>query len=141
MDNKNKNIRKFGEKEASSQEAGAEQPENKKEIFPKQNEQVESGIEEVRETEVEKEQKQIIDEKSDQGERDTKKVKPIPQNQINIAQQNLQQLVNIAFTKGIDEAIDQAKKTDDPYLIDELHDTLVSELYDKLIEAGKLKKD
>ncbi|EKD46342.1 MAG: hypothetical protein ACD_68C00026G0005 [uncultured bacterium] len=47
------------------------------------------------------------------------------------------QLMQIALTKGLNEAISQAKKTNDPYLIDELHDVLVRELYQRLLEQKK----
>jgi len=49
-------------------------------------------------------------------------------------------LVNLAIEKGIPEAIKTVKKLDNPYLVDELHDVLVDELYNQLIETGKLEK-
>lgn len=55
-------------------------------------------------------------------------------------ERQVQLLINLVFEKGIDEAVDVAKHLDSPYLIDELHDTLVDELYNKLVEQGKLKK-
>ncbi|MBU2564592.1 hypothetical protein KKA23_03370 [Patescibacteria group bacterium] len=48
-------------------------------------------------------------------------------------------LIDFAFEKGIDRAIEVVKRMDNPYLLDEFHDTLVDELYNKLIETGKLK--
>jgi len=52
----------------------------------------------------------------------------------------VQELVNIAFSKTIDEAVKQARATNNAALIDAFHDALVDELYNYLIERGKLKK-
>ncbi len=49
-------------------------------------------------------------------------------------------LSDLAFQKGLDYAIEVAKALDNAYLLDELHDSLVDELYQKLVEEGKLKK-
>ena len=49
-------------------------------------------------------------------------------------------LSDIAFEKGLDAAIEEAKKLNNPYILDEFHDTLVDELYKKLVEAGKLEQ-
>lgn len=50
----------------------------------------------------------------------------------------VQELVNIAFTKSINEAIKIASSN--PALLDAFHDVLVDELYDMLIERGKVQK-
>jgi hypothetical protein len=55
-------------------------------------------------------------------------------------ERQIQLLINLAFEKSVIEAIEVAKGLDNPYLIDELHDTLVDKLYNKLVEEGKLKK-
>lgn len=52
----------------------------------------------------------------------------------------VQDLVNIAFAKSIDDAIKQAKATQNAALLDAFHDALVDELYNYLIEQGKLEK-
>lgn len=49
-------------------------------------------------------------------------------------------LVEVAFNKGVYQAINLARDLDNPYLLDEFHDALIDELRQKLIEAGKLKK-
>jgi len=49
-------------------------------------------------------------------------------------------LTDLAFDKGIIHATEVAKKLDDPYILDEFHDTLVDELYNYLVEQGKLKQ-
>jgi hypothetical protein len=49
-------------------------------------------------------------------------------------------LVDLAFQQGIDKAVQAAKATGQAYLIDKLHDTLVDELHQQLIEKGKLKE-
>lgn len=52
----------------------------------------------------------------------------------------VQNLVNIAFTKGIPDAIKEAVKLDSPALLDAFHDILVDELYTQLIERKRLKE-
>jgi hypothetical protein len=52
----------------------------------------------------------------------------------------VQELINIAFSKTIDDAIKQARATNNAALIDAFHDALVDELYNYLVERGKLKK-
>jgi len=54
--------------------------------------------------------------------------------------QKVQALVNTAFLKSIDEAIKEARMTNNAALIDAFHDLLVDELYNQLVERGKLKK-
>jgi len=49
-------------------------------------------------------------------------------------------LCNLAFSQDLDFAIDVAKGLDNAYVLDEFHDSLVDELYDKLVEQGELKK-
>ncbi len=49
-------------------------------------------------------------------------------------------LADLAFDKGVIHATEVAKKIDDPYILDEFHDTLVDELYNYLVEQGKLKE-
>lgn len=55
-------------------------------------------------------------------------------------QNQIKALTDLAFEKGLDFAVEVAKALDSAYVLDELHDTLVDELYQKLIEQGKLKK-
>ncbi len=49
-------------------------------------------------------------------------------------------LREIAFEKGLDAAIEEAKKLNNPYLLDKFHDDLVDNFYKKLVEAGKLEQ-
>ncbi len=56
------------------------------------------------------------------------------------AQQTVQNLVNIAFLKSIDEAIKMARATNNSSIIDGFHDLLVDQLYTQLIERGKIKQ-
>lgn len=53
----------------------------------------------------------------------------------------IDELIEHAFMKGIPAAIELARKSNIPFLIDMLHDRLADEYYDKLIEARKLKAD
>lgn len=52
----------------------------------------------------------------------------------------VQELTDTAFTKSISDAVKEARATGNAALIDAFHDALVDELYDYLIERGKLKK-
>jgi len=52
----------------------------------------------------------------------------------------VQELVNMAFNQSIADAVKAASKLNNPALIDAFHDILVDQLYNTLIERGKLKK-
>ena len=54
-------------------------------------------------------------------------------------ERQIELLTDLAFDKGVVHATEVAKKLDDPYILDEFHDTLVDELYNYLIEQKKLK--
>jgi len=49
-------------------------------------------------------------------------------------------LVDLAFTKGIDHAVDVVRNLDNAYLVDAFHDTLIDKLKEKLISKGKLEQ-
>ncbi len=49
-------------------------------------------------------------------------------------------LATVAFEEGITRAVDMARHLNDAYVLDELHDHLVGELYERLVKEGKLKK-
>lgn len=50
----------------------------------------------------------------------------------------IEALIQIAFDKGITKAIEEAKAKNDPHLLDDFHDALIDQFYQKLIEAGKI---
>lgn len=54
--------------------------------------------------------------------------------------ETVQQLVNIAFTDSLTSAIKAVHKLNNPALLDAFHDVLVDQLYDTLIERGKLER-
>jgi len=54
--------------------------------------------------------------------------------------QQLKNLVDLAFQKGISYATDVARDIDNPYLMDAFHDTLVDKLHKELVERGKLEE-
>jgi len=56
-------------------------------------------------------------------------------------QQKANLLIAHAFTKGLVSAIDEAKKSNDPYFIDLLHDRLADEYYQKLLAARKIQPE
>lgn len=51
----------------------------------------------------------------------------------------IQELVNLAFNKSLEEGIKEATKSNNPALIDAFHDVLVDQLYDTLVERRKLE--
>lgn len=51
----------------------------------------------------------------------------------------VEELVKIAFAKSLKEAIRLAKATENAALIDAFHDLIVDELYNHLVEQGKLQ--
>lgn len=52
----------------------------------------------------------------------------------------IQELVNIAFNQSIEEAVKSVAKLNNSALLDAFHDVLVDQLYNTLIERGKLPK-
>ncbi len=52
----------------------------------------------------------------------------------------LQQLVDLAFEKGLLAAIEKAREANDPYLLDALHDVLIDRLYEELITRHALEE-
>jgi hypothetical protein len=59
----------------------------------------------------------------------------------NLDRQNqIKTLCDLALQKGLDFAVEVARNLDNAYVLDEFHDTLVDELYKKLVEKGELKK-
>ena len=48
-------------------------------------------------------------------------------------------LVEEAMTKDVDGAIDKARKSNNPAVIDAFHDALVGRLFEHLVSEGKLK--
>jgi hypothetical protein len=65
---------------------------------------------------------------------DSGQIRPLEKNQ------QLKALVDLAFTKGVAHAVEVVRDLDNPYLIDEFHDTLVDEFRKALIERGKLEE-
>ncbi|MCK4524867.1 MAG: hypothetical protein KAU07_00310 [Candidatus Andersenbacteria bacterium] len=51
----------------------------------------------------------------------------------------VKKLAVLAFEKGISHSIKVARSLNDAYLLDELHDKLIGELHQELVEKGKLK--
>lgn len=52
----------------------------------------------------------------------------------------IKELCKLSFSEDLDFAVNVAKGLDSAYVLDEFHDALVDELYDKLVEKGELKK-
>lgn len=56
-------------------------------------------------------------------------------------EKKLQKIIQEAFSSGIKAAVNEAKRTNDPYFVDLLHDYLADQYYHKLIQAKRLKND
>lgn len=54
-------------------------------------------------------------------------------------QEQLEHLIGVSFEKGLLDAVTMAE-TMTPWLLDELHDRLVDEYYDKLLQSDRLKE-
>lgn len=54
----------------------------------------------------------------------------------------LKALVEIAFERSVQDAVDIARRLDDAHLLDAFHDTLIDDekLHKELVESGKLKE-
>ena len=52
----------------------------------------------------------------------------------------IQEIIGIVFSKNLEEGIKEAAKSGNAALIDAFHDILVDELYNQLIEKGKIQK-
>lgn len=51
----------------------------------------------------------------------------------------IEELINIAFSKDLASALKVAESFKNPHIMDEFHDTLADQYYQKLIDARKLK--
>lgn len=106
------------------------QPEEKeKEFTPEREKEIlkETVSEEVQKAQpVSSSQKKTV-------KQSTQQIKSQPQ------QRQVKLLTDLAFEKGISHAVEVAKRLESPYLLDEFHDALVDELYNKLVQEGKLK--
>ncbi len=71
---------------------------------------------------------------SAQAQKEVQRLKDLEQ------ENQVKELCDLAFQKGLDFAIEVAKNLDNAYVLDELHDTLINELYKKLVEQRKLKR-
>jgi hypothetical protein len=107
-------------------------------------EQIERG--EVRELPPEKETlREVVEEQTGAG---AAPIQPAPQpaapppsgTELTEMERRVQEFVNIAFEKTIGEAAKEVRATHNPALIDAFHDTLVDQLYDQLVERGKIKE-
>lgn len=64
--------------------------------------------------------------------------KSLPEDTRKDLQEKLQRLVDLAFEHGILAAVTEARKLNDPYVMDAFHDALVDKLYDELVRRHKL---
>ena len=54
--------------------------------------------------------------------------------------EDVRMLIEIAMTKSVEEAVRTAEHAGNPYLLDELHDHLIDDYYDKLISLRKIRR-
>lgn len=73
------------------------------------------------------------DDKAQEVKSDVRKIKDM-----DVARQ-IKVLTALAFEKGILYSVTVARRLNNAYLLDELHDKLVGELHEELIKKGKLK--
>lgn len=120
-------YKKFERKRAET----LRKPETKeKELSPEKEKEIlkEAVSEEIQKTQpVSPSQQKIVAQKAQQ-------IKAQPK------ERQVQLLTGLAFEKGVSHAIEIAKRLDSPYILDEFHDALIDELYNKLIESGRLKQ-
>lgn len=55
-------------------------------------------------------------------------------------QNQVKALCDLAFQKGLDQAIKTARDLNNAYVLDEFHDTLIDELREQLIEKKRLRE-
>lgn len=65
---------------------------------------------------------------------DVEKISSVEKNQ------QLKSLVDLAFAKGVAHATEVVRNLDNPFLMDEFHDTLIDEFHKKLVDEGKLEE-
>jgi hypothetical protein len=54
--------------------------------------------------------------------------------------EQIEELATIAFSKGIVEAVNTARRAGSPHLLDEFHDALVDRLYEYLVQEGVIER-
>ena len=74
---------------------------------------------------------QISDIQDDMGEKSYEKPELKPK---------VDELIEVAFERDLDTAIDKVKVENNPALLDAFHDALVDKLYDNLVQSGRLKQ-
>ena len=74
---------------------------------------------------------QISDIQGDMGEKSYEKPELKPK---------VDELIEVAFERDLDTAIDKVKVENNPALLDAFHDALVDKLYDNLVQSGRLKQ-
>jgi uncharacterized coiled-coil protein SlyX len=52
----------------------------------------------------------------------------------------VKEIIDLVFSKNLEEGIKEAGKSGNPALVDAFHDMLVDELYDQLVEKRKIAK-
>jgi hypothetical protein len=93
------------------------------------------GVEEIKQTGSSVQPSQGVQPPSaEQIKSDAAKLSGIEKNQ------QLKSLVDLAFAKGVAHATEVVRNLDNPYLLDEFHDTLIDEFRKKLVDEGKLEE-
>ncbi|PIR97767.1 MAG: hypothetical protein COT89_03260 [Candidatus Colwellbacteria bacterium CG10_big_fil_rev_8_21_14_0_10_42_22] len=50
------------------------------------------------------------------------------------------ELINLAVSKDLDDAIKKARDINDPAILDAFHDAIVDKLFNQLVQSGKIKQ-
>ncbi len=122
-------------------EHGAEPPEPKPEVQPLSEKEAVVEAESVGSMVTPINFAQTDDDDDDQPAGEVEEESPVQSIPSGDLEAQVTTLVKIALTSGIQKAIDDAQKLNSPYVMDELHDTLVDELYEQLIKMRKVDKD
>ena len=57
------------------------------------------------------------------------------------ADEQVKTLCELAFQKGVESALKAAQELNNPYILDEFHDALVDQLYERLIREKKIEQE
>ncbi len=123
---------------------------NKEEILELEKKLAEKKTEAIEDEKIEKEQNKGREPaKKEEGEKESASTTPPVSAQTKETVKRLKSLdrtsqvkalCGLAFEKGLGFAIEEARRLNSPYILDEFHDKLVDEFYKKLIEENKLKR-
>jgi len=109
-------------------------------IHAEMNKKVESVPEKQRSQDTHKEAiHQVVGEKLGKADAGAPPAVPHTTDPSPAISSRVEELVQEAVSKDLDGAIKRARELNDPLTLDAFHDALVGELYDRLVNEGKIK--